>query len=292
MSNTRLAAVRRSFDQAAAGYDATAVLQREVAARLDEQLDLMRIVPRRILDLGSGTGFAAPLLSRRFAKAERIALDLAPAMLRKESAARGLRKRWLGPATRFVCADMHALPIAEASVDLIWSNLALQWADDPLTVFKECRRVLRPEGLFLFATFGPDTLHELRETFARLDSHTHVNRFVDMHELGDALLATGFASPVMVTERIVLTYFDLKAMLQDLKAMGAHTVLAREQLGLMGRARWQALQAAYQYFAQTDARLPATFEIVYGHAWAGAVQQPKSAANEVVIQWHGLSSKP
>jgi malonyl-CoA O-methyltransferase len=289
MSNLR--AVQRSFDQAAAGYDAAAVLQREVAARLDEHLDLMRIVPRRILDLGSGTGFAAPSLARRFARAERIALDLAPAMLRQERAARGLRDRWLGPATRFVCADMHALPIAAASVDLIWSNLALQWADEPLTVFKECRRVLRPEGLFLFASFGPDTLHELRETFARVDKHAHVNRFVDMHALGDVLLATGFASPVMVAERIVLTYADLKAMLQDLKAMGAHTVLARDQFGLMGRARWQALQAAYAQFTQTDNRLPATFEIVYGHAWAGAVQVPKSAANEVVIQWHGLPGK-
>ncbi|TSA23112.1 MAG: malonyl-[acyl-carrier protein] O-methyltransferase BioC [Betaproteobacteria bacterium] len=287
MSNLR--AVQRSFDQAAAGYDAAAVLQREVATRLDEHLDLMRITPRRILDLGSGTGFAAPLLTRRFAKAERIALDLAPAMLCQERAARGLRERWLGPATRFVCADMHALPIAAASVDLIWSNLALQWADEPLAVFKECRRVLRPEGLFLFASFGPDTLHELRATFAQVDNHAHVNRFVDMHELGDALLATGFTAPVMVSERIVLTYADLKAMLQDLKAMGAHTVLAREQFGLMGRARWQALQAACQRFAQADGRLPATFEIVYGHAWAGAVQRPKSAANEVVIQWHGLS---
>lgn len=285
MDSVQLAAVRRSFDHAASGYDAAAVLQREVADRLDERLGLMRLVPQRILDLGSGTGFAAPSLSRRFPRAERVALDLAPAMLGQERRGRGFRQRWLGPANHFVCADMHHLPLADASVDLVWSNLALQWADDPLTVFQECRRVLRPEGLFLFSSFGPDTLHELRSTFAQVDAHPHVNRFVDMHELGDGLLATGFASPVMEMERITLTYADLKAVLRDLKAMGAHTVLERDQFGLMGRSRWQALVAAYAHFVQADGRLPATFEIVYGHAWAGTLQRPKHPQGETVIRW-------
>ncbi len=285
MDSAQLAAVRRSFDQAAGGYDAAAVLQHEVAVRLDERLDLMRIQPQRILDLGSGTGFAAPALSRRFPRAERVALDLAPAMLGQERGQRGLRQRWLGPATHFVCGDMHALPLAEASVDLVWSNLALQWTDDPLTAFRECRRVLRPEGLFLFASFGPDTLNELRSTFAEVDAHPHVNRFVDMHELGDGLMATGFASPVMEMEQITLTYADLKAVLRDLKAMGAHTVLERDQFGLMGRARWQALAAAYAHFTHVDGRLPATFEIVYGHAWASTPQRPKHPQGEAVINW-------
>ncbi len=285
MDSAQLAAVRRSFDQAARGYDAAAVLQREVADRLDERLGLMRMAPKRILDLGSGTGFAAPFLSRRFPRAERIALDLAPAMLGQERARRGLRQRVLGPANHFVCGDMHHLPLADASVDMIWSNLALQWADDPLTVFHECRRVLRPEGLFLFASFGPYTLSELRSTFAQVDTHTHINRFVDMHELGDGLLATSFASPVMEMERITLTYADLKAVLRDLKAMGAHTVLERDQFGLMGRVRWQALVAAYERFVQADGRFPATFEIVYGHAWAGMPKRPKYPQGETVIRW-------
>lgn len=285
MDSAQLAAVRRSFDHAARGYDAAAVLQREVAARLDDRLDLMRIRPQRVLDLGSGTGFASPSLSRRFPRAERIALDLAPAMLDQERGGRGLRQRWLGQATHFVCGDMHALPLAETSVDLVWSNLALQWADDPLRVFRECRRVLRPEGLLLFTSFGPDTLRELRSTFAQVDAHPHVNRFVDMHDLGDGLLATGFSSPVMEMERITMTYTDLRAMLRDLKAMGAHTVLERDQFGLMGRARWQALVVAYARFAQADGRLPATFEIVYGHAWAGTPQPPKHPQGETVIRW-------
>lgn len=285
MDSAQLNAVRRSFDRAASGYDAAAVLQREVADRLDERLGLMRITPQRILDLGSGTGFAAASLARRFPRAERVAFDLASAMLDQERGGRGLRQRWLGPATHFVCGDMHALPLAEASVDMIWSNLALQWADDPLTVFRECRRVLRPDGLFLFASFGPDTLRELRSTFAQVDAHSHVNRFVDMHDLGDGLMATGFSSPVMEMERLTLTYTDLKAVLRDLKAMGAHTVLERDQFGLMGRARWQALVASYARFVQADGRLPATFEIVYGHAWAGTPQRPKHPQGESVIRW-------
>lgn len=290
MNSQRLHAVRASFDRAAADYDAAAVLQHEIAARLDERLDLMRLTPARILDVGSGTGFAMPLLRARYPKAERLALDLAPAMLAQERNQRGRLQRWFGPRTDFVCADMHALPCADACFDLVWSSVALQWSEDPLTVFRECRRVLRPEGLLLFSTFGPDTLKELRQAFAHIDAdnqgHAHINRFVDMHDLGDALMVSGFAAPVVEMERIVLTYADLKAVLRDLKSIGAHTVLERTQFGLMGRARWAALQAAYAQFVQADGRLPASFEVVYGHAWAGRPQIPKLPQGETVIRWH------
>lgn len=303
-----LCTIRASFDRAAPGYDAAAALQREVAGRLAERLDLMRLSPVRILDLGSGTGFAAPLLDTRFPKAERIALDLAPAMLACDRARRPPWRRRLwqelrGTNPAFVCADMHALPVASASVDMVWSNVALQWSADPLRVFQECRRVLRPEGLLLFSTFGPDTLRELRGAFGQADAqrgtqdntYAHINRFIDMHDLGDALMAVRFAAPVMEMEHIVLTYADLKAMLRDLKSIGAHTVLERDRFGLMGRARWLALQAAYGQFARADGRLPATFEVIYGHAWAGPPRPPKftpgdgSAANagETLARWPG-----
>lgn len=285
MQAETLRSIRARFDRAAARYDAAAVLQREVALRLDERLELMRLQPTRILDLGSGTGVAADLLRRRFGRAARIALDLAPAMLRRERAQHTRMQRWLGPRRDFICGDMHALPLANASVDMVWSSLALQWADDPLTVFRECQRVLRPEGLLLFSSFGPDTLLELRRAFGQIDAQPHTNRFVDMHDLGDALMATGFAAPVMEMERIVLTYTDLKAVLRDLKSIGANTVIDRTHTGLMGRARWQALQAAYAAFAQPDGRLPATFEVIYGHAWAGKPQRPKHPQGEAVIRW-------
>jgi malonyl-CoA O-methyltransferase len=287
-----LRTIRTRFNRAATSYDAAAVLQREVAARLDERLDLMRIHPQRILDLGSGTGDAAALLRRRFGRAARIALDLAPAMLHQEHTQRSLTQRWLGPRRDFICGDMHTLTLRDACVDMVWSSLALQWASDPLTVFGECRRVLRPEGLLLFSSFGPDTLLELRHAFARIDTAPHTNRFVDMHDLGDALLATGFAAPVMETERIVLTYADLKAVLQDLKSIGANTVVEGRHTGLMGRARWQALQAAYATFAHADGRLPATFEVVYGHAWAGTPQIPKHPQGESVIRWQSRAANP
>lgn len=306
MRSETLRAVQASFARAAASYDAAAVLQREIAQRLSERLDGMRLNPQRILDVGSGTGFARPLLAARFPLATRLAFDLAPAMLQYErehararfgafaQAWKKLQAHWRGARTHYVCADMHALPCATASVDLIWSNVALQWSDAPQAVFEDCRRILRPEGLLLFSTFGPDTLQELGRAFAAVDGEPHVNRFVDMHDLGDALLAAGFTGPVMEMERIVLTYADLKSVLRDLQDIGAHTVLERQRVGLMGRARWQALQAAYARFKRVDGRLPATFEVIYGHAWAGTPQIPKhpqgalgqAGQGEAVLHWH------
>ncbi len=163
---------------------------------------------------------------------------------------------------------MERLPLARDSLDLVWSSLALQWVGAPDTAFREVHRVLKPEGLFLFATFGPDTLMELRAASADLDSHQHVNRFIDMHDLGDALVHAGFGNPVMEMERITLTYEALPGLLCDLKAIGAHTVLENRRAGLMGKAEWKRLTENYERFRR-DGRLPATYEVVYGHAWAG-----------------------
>jgi malonyl-CoA O-methyltransferase len=161
----------------------------------------------------------------------------------------------------------HSAPDRD-SIDLAWSSLALQWLDEPGIAFKEMRRVLRPGGLLLFATLGPDTLKELRSAFAGLDGYGHVNRFIDMHDLGDALVHAGFANPVMEMEYITLTYADLKGLLRDLKGIGAQTVLEGRREGLMGRTEWQRLSDNYERFRR-DGRLPATYEVIYGHAWVG-----------------------
>lgn len=259
--------VRRSFHQAAAGYDAAAVLQREVASRLLERLDLVRLAPARILDVGAGTGHCTEALARRYRKASVIALDLAEGMLHQ------CRRRF-NPITRrlrrhgFVSADAERLPFADASFDLLFSNLTLQWCGDLEGTFGEFRRVLRPGGLLLFTTFGPDTLKELRAAWQQVDGEVHVNRFTDMHDIGDAMVHARLADPVMDMEQLTLTYRTTTDLMRDLKAIGAHNVNAGRPRGLTGKARLHALAEAYERFRRDDDRLPATYEVVYGHAWA------------------------
>jgi len=256
--------VRAAFDAAAADYDAVAVVQAEVRARLLERLELFRLAPRRILDAGCGTGQGTRALLRHYRRAAVVALDLAPGMLAQARRQRPWLRR-LDP----VCADAAALPLADASVDLVFSNLMLQWCNQPDAVFHEFRRVLRPGGLLLFATFGPDTLQELRAAWSAADGHTHVSRFIDMHDLGDALVRAGLADPVMDAEHLTLTYADLRSLMRDLKTMGAGNATAGRNRGLTGRQRLAAAEAHYERLRR-DGRLPATWEVVYGHAWAPA----------------------
>ena len=252
--------VRRSFDRAATTYDASAVLHAEVRDNLLARLDLMALMPRVVVDAGAGTGHASRALKRRYPKALVIALDSSPRMLQ----AAGRQQSWLRRFAR-VCADAERLPLADASVDLILSNLMLQWCN-PDQVFAEFRRVLAPHGLLSFTTLGPDTLRELRSAWRAVDSRTHVNQFIDMHDIGDALVRGGFAAPVLDVERYTLTYLDVRRVAADLKATGAHNATMGRAKGLTGRRRFAALQTAYESFRQ-DGRLPATYEVVFGHAW-------------------------
>jgi malonyl-CoA O-methyltransferase len=268
--------VRRAFSRAASGYDAAAVLQLEICTRMLERLDYVKLRPRRILDAGSGTGWGTRQLGARYPQAEIVALDIALGMLQ---AAQGTsswwRKLFAGSRQRFVCADVEALPLAAHSVDMLWSNLALQWCNDLPATFRELQRVLQPEGLLLFSSFGPDTLQELRTAFAGIDGHRHVNRFIDMHDIGDMLVAAGFADPVMEMERITLTYDDVRAVMQDLRSIGAHNALAGRAPGLLGKAKWARIAQNYEALRR-GGKLPATFEVIYGHAWK---VQPRQAAD-------------
>jgi malonyl-CoA O-methyltransferase len=260
------ARVRRSFDRAAATFDTAAILHAEVRANLLARLDLMNLAPRVAIDAGAGTGHAARELKRRYPKALVIALDSSRCML--QQAAR--RQSWLRRFTR-VQADAEQLPLADGSVGLIVSNLMLPWCN-PDRAFAEFRRVLAPQGLLCFTTLGPDTLRELRSAWRQVDSHTHVNQFTDMHDVGDGLVRAGFTSPVLDVERYTLTYLDVRRVAADLKATGARNATAGRARGLTGRHQFAALQTAYEVFRE-DGRLPATYEVVFGHAWA-----PMSAA--------------
>lgn len=256
-----LARVRDSFESAVASYDEAAVLEAEVGRRLLGRLDWMRCVPTRLLDLGCGTGLQTIELARRYPEAEVIAMDLAHAMVRATGT------RTAGHPTRLVCGDAARLPLADGSVDMVFSNLTLQWCLDVDAVFAELHRVLRPNGLLLFTTFGPDTLHELRSSWAMVDDHNHVNAFFDLHDLGDALGRARFTDPVMDCEQLTVTYAEVLDLMRDLKAIGAHNVTAGRPRGLTGRGALRAVADAYDAYRDVDGRLPATYEVVYGQAW-------------------------
>jgi len=266
--------VRSAFDQAATRYNSAAVLQREVGQRILERLDLIRVKPQRILDAGAGTGNFSVALSRRYAQIPVIALDISVAMLKvaQRHASANSPWRWL-PHLRtkfnkqnFICGDIERLPMADNCVDMIFSNLTLQWCNDLERVFEEFRRILKPGGLFMFSTFGPDTLKELRECWQGVDHFTHVNAFIDMHDIGDALLRNRFSEPVMDVEHFTLTYKDINILMHDLKLLGANNVTAGRRRTLTGKGRFNTLVESYEKY-RTDGLLPASYEVVYGHAW-------------------------
>lgn len=262
--------VRRAFSRAAQDYDAAAVLQREVCTRMLDRLGCIKLQPSRIIDVGSGTGWGTRQLGERYPKAEITALDIAIGMLQVARGTSGWwQKLFAGKRENFVCADVEALPLSSASAEMVWSNLALQWCNDLPATFVELQRVLKVEGLLIFSSFGVDTLQELRVAFRDVDGYNHLNRFADMHDIGDMLVAAGFADPVMEMERITLTYEDVRAVMQDLKSIGANNATAGRAPGMMGKAAWQRVTENYEKLRR-DGRLPATFEIIYGHAWKPA----------------------
>jgi len=273
-------AVRRHFARAAATYDAAAVLQKEVGARMAERLDVVKLAPAAVLDAGSGTGEAQAEFAARYPAARYVGLDIAAPMLdvarRKARMRRGTLARIFAPLAgsraaepHFVCGDVAAMPFARAAFDLVWSNLTLQWVGDLPKALAEINRVLAVGGLATFSTFGPDTLRELRSAFAAVDAQAHVSRFTDMHDIGDMLVGAGFADPVMHMEMLTLTYADGPAMIGDLKAIGATNATHTRARGLMGRRRWERALAALDAMRR-DGRIPATFEVIYGHAWKSA----------------------
>jgi malonyl-CoA O-methyltransferase len=276
-------AIRAAFDRASSTYDAAAVVQTRVRAELLSRLSLIRITPGVVVDLGSGTGLGTRSLKDRYRAATVIAVDLAPGMLRETRR----RSGWLRPLQR-VCADAYRLPFRDGAVNLMFSNLMLQWCDDLDGALREIRRVLAPAGFFAFSTFGPDTLRELRHAWAAADGGTHVSGFRDMHDIGDALTRAGLAEPVMDVERLTMLYADVAAISRDLKVIGARNATAARSRGLTGKGRWHAMTGAYETQRQAGL-LPATYEVVYGAAW-GAVGRPAMPAvrGEVQIPVHAI----
>lgn len=267
------------FSAASASYDSAARLQRLVRGELLERLGELRIAPRVVLDLGAGTGHAARALKQRFPRSLVVAVDLAPGMLAQAGRLLGWRERgparWFGGrlgarvGARFerVAADARMLPLRAATVDLVFSNLMLQWCDDPAEPFAELARVMAGGGVLAFSTFGPATLQELRAAWAAVDSTPHVHRFLDMHDVGDALLRAGFEQPVLDVDTHELGHESVLALMRELRRMGAGNAAAGRARGLLGRGALARLEAAYEPLRR-DALLPSTWEVIYGVAWA------------------------
>lgn len=263
--------LQRSFGRAAARYTEVAVLQREVETRLLEQLDyLEERRPSRILDIGSGPGRASAAMKQRWPKSEVIALDLALPMLREVPK----HTRFWRPVRR-ICADAAQLPLADASVDAIFSSLCLQWVADLPQALNEFRRVLRPDGLLLFATFGPNTLIELREAYlAAGERHPPLSPFAAIQQVGDALMAAGFRDPVLDRDQYTLTYAEVGALLRELRAIGAGDARTQRPRGLGGKARYARMQAAYETLRR-DGALPSSWEVITAMAWAPKAGAPR-----------------
>jgi malonyl-CoA O-methyltransferase len=262
--------VRRHFGRAATGYEKHDALQREVQAALLDRLDFYLEAPLRVVDVGAGTGRGTALLKRRYPKAEVIALDLALPMLR----AAKQHNSWLKPFMR-VCAEATHLPLADHSIDVLYSNLCFQWVDDLPALFGECMRVLKPGGFMAFSSFGPDTLKELRAAWAEADQQPHVGRFLDMHDVGDAMLNAGLRDPVLDVFRYTLTYSEPRKLLEELQGLGATNADRARARGLTGKATYQRMLAAYEAKRMDDGRIPATWEVVSAHAWGPPVGQPR-----------------
>ena len=245
--------IRSTFNDAASNYDDNAFLQSEIANRLAEKLKVISIKPQTIIDLGSGTGLLSNKTAEIFPNANLICVDFAQQSLLKNS--QNLK----------VCANAYELPFASNSVDFIVSNLMMQWCPDLKALFNECFRVLKPEGLILFTTFGPDTLKELKRSWSAVDSSAHVNDFIDMHDIGDQMLQSGFQSPIMEMENITLTYEKVLDLMHDLKSIGAQNVGSRSK-ALTGKTKFKKMIEMYESY-RSDGKLPATYEVIYGHAW-------------------------
>jgi malonyl-CoA O-methyltransferase len=254
----------RTLDRAAAHYDSLLPPLRQLNAELLERLRYFALEPQCILELGAGQCHAALELRRRFPGAQILALDRSLAMLK------GAPRRW-GSRARFhrVAADAASLPLRERSVDLVYSSLLLPLCNPPESVFRELARALRPGGLFLFATLGPGTLAELRRAWQNVDDHEHVGLFPNLPQLGDALMQAGLIEPVMDLEEHRMHFPDVRVLMRQLRQLGAQNPSGARARGLTGRKGLEMMARSYES-ARTQAGLPATFEIIFGAAFAGA----------------------
>ena len=266
--------VCNSFNRAASSYERAARVQNTIGEQLFARLPLLKIQPKYILDLGCGSGIFTQKLKEHYPKAQVVGLDIAYAMLQNSQAKQGWLKKW-----GIVNADMHKLPFADYQFDLVFSNQALHWSDNTQELLAEIYRVMGKEACFMFSTLGPDTFKELRQAFAEIDDNTHVNDFLDMHDLGDMMLANNFVDSVVDMDILTAHYPSTVSLLQGLKQQGVKNISKNRRKSLAGKSFYTDLQLSMQKFITLDNMQPLTYEVVYGHAWRGALMAKKSPRN-------------
>ncbi len=254
--------IGQAFNTNACRYENEAVVQLEIGQRLFSRLDYLNIAPRRILDLGCGPGTFLPQLAQRYPTAQIVALDVAHTMLIVAKSKQTHPDSW-----SLLNADMHHMPFAAGQFDLIFSNQVLHWSHSLPKVLKEWQRVLSPGGCLLFSTLGPDTFQELQQAFQTVDHYAHVNKFSDMHHVGDCLLSSVFENPVVDMETLVAHFSSLPSMLQSLKAQGVKNIHENRPSGLTGKDSWRKFEQNMALTLTSNQKYPLTYEVVYGHAW-------------------------
>lgn len=257
---------RQAFNKSALLYDDVAALQREIGAKLFDRLDNIHVEPEYILDVGAGTGEPTVKLMKRYPTAKVVAMDIAPQMLKVAAKkAPFLRKM------KTLCCDMHSFSIADNSIDMIYSNVAIQWSGNLSKVFNEFMRVLKPGGLLVYSTFGPNTLMELRESWAKVDSHTHVNSFASKESIEENMIESGFKNIEIDSANVHLSYTDVCSLMKDLKTLGANNKTDGRPRGMTGKNKFKKMLESYEKYRRYDT-LPATYDVIYCHSWKDSLK--------------------
>lgn len=256
--------ISKAFGKHASEYELAAKVQHEIGTRLFERLSYLKIAPQRILDLGCGTGTFSRELALLYPKAQIIGLDLTQAMLIQSRKKQGWRRKW-----SLVRADMLYMPFATGLFDLVFANQVIHWGNPMAQVFREINRVMNVNGCFMFTTLGPDTFKEIRQAWSRTNDFAHTNVFIDMHDIGDTLMAERFLEPVMDMELLSVHYESLAKLIKSLQAQGVKNINSQRNPGLTGKNAWQQFEKNYSELTTEQGKYPLTYEVLYGHAWKG-----------------------
>ncbi len=256
------------FNAHAAEYEKVAIVQKEIGERLFERLSYLTIQPQYVLDLGCGTGYFTKKLKQRYPQAQVVGLDVAWMMLKQSQKAHSLFKKW-----PLVQTDMTIMPFPSGLFDLVFANQVIHWSNPIAEVMREINRVMNVNGCLMFSTLGPDTFYELRDAWSKVNHYAHTNTFVDMHDLGDTMVAEHFVDPVIDMEMLSVHYATLSKLLNALKAQGVRNINPERNQGLTGKQSFRAFEAAMQQFMTENNQFPLTYEVVYGHAWKGSMRR-------------------